>query len=395
MPMIQMTDVDLHHKRVLIRVDFNVPVTNGRVSNDARIKAVLPTIQYALQARAAVLIMSHRGRPEEGVVVTEKLSLAPVAADLADKLTCPVRFVTDWLNNSVEVKFGEIVLLENVRFKVGEKANDEFLARKMATLCDVFVMDAFGVAHRTQASTYGVAKYAPIACAGPLLLRELTALRQAIHHPQAPVLAIVGGAKVSTKLTILEQLIEQVNQLIVGGGILNTFIAAAGFGVGQSLYEPELIDTAKRLMALADEFGAKIPLPTDVIVTTELSATATAVIKSIDAVAEDDKIVDIGPETAKQWAGLMKLAKTIIWNGPIGVFELEQFADGTRTIAQAVADSDAYSLVGGGDTLAAIDKFGVRQKISYISTGGGAFLEFIEGRKLAAVEILEQRGNVR
>jgi len=361
MPMIAMTDVDLHHKRILIRADLNVPITNGRVNNDARIKAILPTIQQALQARAAVLIVSHRGRPQEGTI-TEKLSLAPVAADLAAKLTSPIHFLVDWLNKPIAVKFGEITLLENVRFNVGEKANDEFLARKIATLCDVFIMDAFGVAHRTQASTYGVAKYAPIACAGPLLLRELAALRQAIHCPQTPVLAIVGGAKVSTKLTILEQLIEQVNQLIVGGGILNTFIAAAGFAVGQSLYEPELIDTAKRLMAVARKFGAEIPIPTDLIVSKELSMTATAVIKPISAVAEDDRIVDIGPDTAKRWADRIKLAKTIIWNGPIGIFELDQFAGGTKTIARAVADSNAYSLVGGGDTLAAIDKFGIRKK---------------------------------
>jgi len=390
MSMIKMTDVDLSHKRVLIRADLNVPMANGRVSNDARIKAVLPTIQQALQAQASVLIMSHRGRPEEGEV-TEKFSLAPVAADLADKLTCPVRFLTNWLNEPIEPQYGKITLLENVRFNVGEKANDEFLARKIATLCDVFVMDAFGVAHRTQASTYGVAKYAPIACAGPLLLRELTALHQAIYHPQAPVLAIVGGAKVSTKLTILEQLIEQVNQLVVGGGILNTFIAAAGFAIGQSLYEPELIDTAQRLQVLARKCGAEIPMPVDLIVTEQLSATAPATVKSINAVAEDDRIVDIGPDTAQRWARQMQLAKTIIWNGPIGVFEFDQFAEGTKAIAEAVAGSMAYSLVGGGDTIAAIDKFNVRKDISYISTGGGAFLEFIEGRKLAAVEVLESR----
>ncbi|MEE9451602.1 MAG: phosphoglycerate kinase [Gammaproteobacteria bacterium] len=390
MTLLKMTDIDLSRKRVLIRADLNVPIAHGQVTNDARIKAVIPTIVRALQAGAAVIIMSHRGRPQEGVFA-QGFSLTAVADDLAKKLASPVRFYQDWLDKPIEVASGEVVLLENVRFCVGEKANDDGLARKIAALCDVFVMDAFGVAHRAHASTYGAAKYAPIACAGPLLLYELATLRKAMHQPQAPVLAIVGGAKVSTKLTILEQLIEQVDQLIVGGGILNTFIAAHGFSVGQSLYEKDLIETAKKLLVLAHKHGADIPMPSDVVVTQEISPKASALVKSIDAVAAEDKIVDIGPETAKQWASCINKAKTIIWNGPIGVFELDQFAQGTKTIANAVATSAAFSLVGGGDTLAAIDKFGVRDEISYVSTGGGAFLELIEGRKLAAVEALEAR----
>jgi phosphoglycerate kinase len=386
----RMADLDLHGKRVLIRQDLNVPVKDGVVTSDARIRASLPTIELALKAEARVLILSHLGRPGEGVY-SEEFSLAPVAARLSELLGRKVRLERNWLDG-VEWAAGEAVLCENVRFNKGEKSNSDELAKRMAALCDIFVMDAFGTAHRAEASTYGVAKYAPIACAGPLLVNELVALETALERPARPMMAIVAGSKVSTKLTVLESLLAKVDQLIVGGGIANTFLAAAGFPIGKSLCEAEMTDIARRLMAESKKRGTQIPLPTDVVVAKEFSASAEADVKDVAAVRAEEMILDIGPDTAEQFVGLIGRAGTIIWNGPVGVFEFDQFGEGTRVLAQAIARSPAFSLAGGGDTLAAIEKYGVEEGISYISTGGGAFLEFVEGKKLPAVEILEQRG---
>ncbi len=390
MSVIKMTDLDLAGKRVLIREDLNVPVKDGKVTSDKRIRASLPTIEHAMNAGAKVMLMSHLGRPTEGEPA-EEFSLKPVADHLSELLGKPVRLITDYLENPPQLEDGEVVVLENVRFNKGEKKNDEELAKKYAALCDVFVMDAFGTAHRAQASTYGVAKYAPVACAGPLLVGELEALGKALENPDRPMVAIVGGSKVSTKLTVLDSLSKVVDQLIVGGGIANTFIAAMGYNVGKSLYEPDLVDEAKRLIADAKAKGADIPIPVDVVTGKEFSENAAAETKKVDEVADDDMIFDVGPETAAQYADLLKKAGTIVWNGPVGVFEFDQFAAGTKALALAIAESSAFSIAGGGDTLAAIDKYGVADRISYISTGGGAFLEFLEGKKLPAVEILEQR----
>ena len=389
MSVIKMVDVDLSGKRVLIREDLNVPIADGKISSDARIRAALPSIRLALDANAAVMLASHLGRPTEGEP-DEKFSLQPVADRLSELLDVDVALVTDWIDG-IDVEPGSIVLLENVRFLRGEKACDETLSRKMAALCDVFVMDAFGTAHRAQASTYGVAEYAAIACAGPLLTAELDALGKALSNPARPLVAIVGGSKVSTKLTVLDALAGIVDCLIVGGGIANTFIAADGHGVGLSLYEPDMLDIARDLLK-PKEGRATIPLPSDVVVADEFSATASATQKVVEAVSADELILDIGRDTAAQFASILAGAGTIIWNGPVGVFEFDQFAEGTKLVAQAIADSDAFSVAGGGDTLAAIDKFDVADRISYISTGGGAFLEFVEGKKLPAVEILERRG---
>ncbi len=385
----KMTSQDLSGKRVLIREDLNVPITDGVVSSDARIRAALPTIQAALTAKARVMVMSHLGRPEEGKY-TEEFSLAPVAKRLTQLLGVPVALKKDWLSG-VEVAPGEAVLLENVRFNKGEKKSDDDLAKKMAALCDIYVMDAFGTAHRAEASTYGVAKYAPIACAGPLLVSELAALETALEKPARPLLAIVGGSKVSTKLTVLETLLSKVDQLIVGGGIANTFLAALGFNVGKSLHEPEMLDICRRLIEQSQKRGIVIPMPTDVVVAAEFSAKAEADVKPVQTVAANEMILDIGPDTAEQMAKLIAAAGTVLWNGPVGVFEFDQFGEGTRTLANAIARSKAFSLAGGGDTLAAIEKYEVADSISYISTGGGAFLEFVEGKKLPAVDILERR----
>lgn len=383
MTVLKMTDLDLSGKRVLIREDLNVPVKDGNVASDARIRASLPTIRLALEKGAAVLVCSHLGRPEEGVF-SEENSLAPVAAYLSEALGREVPLVRDYLNG-VEVKPGEVVLLENVRFNVGEKKNTDELAQKYAALCDVYVMDAFGTAHRAQASTHGAGKFAKVACAGPLLAAELEALGKALNKPAKPMAAIVAGSKVSTKLDVLNSLSEICDQLIVGGGIANTFLAAAGLPVGKSLYEPELVDTAKAIAA-----KVSVPLPVDVVVAKAFAADAEATVKAVADVADDDMILDIGPQTAANFAELLKSAKTVLWNGPVGVFEFDQFAGGTKVLAEAIAQSDAFSIAGGGDTLAAIDKFGVAEQISYISTGGGAFLEFVEGKVLPAVEMLEQ-----
>lgn len=389
MAILKMTDLDLRGKRVLIREDLNVPIKDGQVTSDARIRASLPTIQAALDAGAAVMVMSHLGRPKEGEF-DPALSLAPVAAALSQALGRDVPLRRDWLDGVV-VAPGELVLLENVRFNVGEKKDDEALARRMAALCDVYVMDAFGTAHRAEASTHGVARFAAVACAGPLLTRELDALGRALTEPARPLVAVVAGAKVSTKLTILEALIGKVDRLIPGGGIANTFLAAAGQPIGKSLHEPELIDEARRLMAAAEARGVAIPLPVDVVVATEFSAQAKGAVKAVQAVGADDMILDIGPETARQYAVLAEQAGTIVWNGPVGVFEFPEFRDGTRALAEAIADSAAFSIAGGGDTLAAIDLFGVADRISYVSTGGGAFLEFLEGKTLPAVAALQAR----
>jgi phosphoglycerate kinase len=384
-----MSSLDLRDKRVLIREDLNVPIQGGSVSSDARIRAALPTIQAALSAKAHVLVMSHLGRPEEGKFAAE-FSLAPVAKRLAQLLGVPVTLKKDWLDG-VEVGPGEVVLLENVRFNEGEKKDADDLSRRMAALCDIYVMDAFGTAHRAEASTHGVAKYAPIVCAGPLLVSELSALETALEKPARPLLAIVAGSKVSTKLTVLESLLSKVDQLIVGGGITNTFLAALGFNVGKSLYEPNMLDICKRLLEQSKKRGIVIPMPTDVVVATEFSAKAEADVKDVRQVSADDMILDIGPDSAEAIAALVASAGTILWNGPVGVFEFPQFGEGTRTLATAIARSKAFSLAGGGDTLAAIEKYGIEDSISYISTGGGAFLEFVEGKKLPAVQILEQR----
>jgi len=384
-----MNDLDLKGRRVLIREDLNVPVKNGVVTSDARIRASLPTIEAAQAAGARVMLMSHLGRPEEGVYA-EEFSLAPVAARIAELLGRKVRFERDWLDG-VACEPGEIVLLENVRFNKGEKKNNDELAKRMAALCDVYVMDAFATAHRAEASTHGVAKYAPVACAGPLLTGELDALEQALGNPRRPLIAIVGGSKVSTKLTVLESLLAKVDKLIVGGGIANTFLAAAGQPIGKSLHEPEMIDIARGLLTSSRASGAEIPLPSDVVVATEFAASAEADVKQASKVGQDEMILDIGPDTAERFAEALDGAGTIVWNGPVGVFEFDQFGEGTRVIAQAVARSPAFSIAGGGDTIAAIEKYGVGQDISYISTAGGAFLEFLEGKKLPAVEVLEAR----
>ncbi|MCG5513951.1 phosphoglycerate kinase [Ectothiorhodospira shaposhnikovii] len=389
MSVIKMTDLDLKGKRVLIREDLNVPVKDGKVTSDARIRASLPTIEHAMKAGARVMLMSHLGRPEEGVF-SEADSLAPVAAHLSGLLGKEVRLVRDYLNG-VEVAEGEVVLLENVRFNPGEKKDDEALSKQYAALCDIYVMDAFGTAHRAQASTHGAGKFAPVACAGPLLAAELEALGKALDNPKRPLVAIVGGSKVSTKLTVLESLSKVVDQLIVGGGIANTFIAAQGHGVGKSLCENDLIPEAKRLMEAARAKGGDIPVPTDVTVGKAFSESTPATTRKVSDVADDDMIFDVGPDTAASYAELLKKAGTIVWNGPVGVFEFDQFAAGTQAMGEAIAASDAFSIAGGGDTLAAIDKYGLADRISYISTGGGAFLEFLEGKTLPAVAMLEAR----
>lgn len=384
MSVIKMTDLDLKGKRVLIRQDLNVPVKDGRVTSDARIRASLPTVQQALEGGARVMLMSHLGRPTEGEF-SEADSLAPVAAHMGSLLGREVRLVRDYLDG-VDLADGEVVLLENVRFNKGEKKDGEDLSRKYAALCDVFVMDAFGTAHRAQGSTHGVAKFAKQACAGPLLAAELAALAKALDKPARPMLAIVAGSKVSTKLDVLNSLSEKCDQLIVGGGIANTFLAAAGYPVGKSLHEADLLDTAKAIAA-----KVSVPLPTDVVVAKAFAEDAEATVKAIADVAEDDMILDIGPETARVFAEMLKASGTILWNGPVGVFEFDQFGGGTEALAKAIAASEGFSIAGGGDTLAAIDKYGVAAQISYISTGGGAFLEFVEGKVLPAVEILQQR----
>ena len=379
-----MTELDLASKRVLIREDLNVPIKNGQVTSDARIKAALPTIQQAVKAGAKVILMSHLGRPTEGEYSAE-FSMKPVADHLSDLLGQPVRLEQSW-TSGIEMNDGDIVILENVRFNPGEKKNDDILAKAYAKLCDIFVMDAFGTAHRAQASTHGVAKFAPVACAGPLLAKELDALKKALAAPTPPVAAIVGGSKVSTKLMVLETLSERVDQLIVGGGIANTFLAAAGKPVGKSLFELDLIPAAQALMKKVN-----IPLPTDVVVGKAFSETAEATVKSVDDVEDDDMIFDIGPESSAKLAELLQLMGTIIWNGPVGVFEFDQFGEGTKSLSLAIAKSSAFSIAGGGDTLAAVDKYDIADQISYISTGGGAFLEYVEGKELPAVTILEQR----
>lgn len=391
MTITNMQDINLSGKRVLIREDLNVPIKDGKVSSDARIRASLPTIQQAHAAGAMVMVMSHIGRPTEGEY-DEAFSLQPVAEHLSTLLGQPVRLEKDWIDG-VSGEAGDIILCENVRFNVGEKADDEGLSKKMAALCDVFVMDAFGTAHRAQASTHGVAKFAPVVCAGPLLAAELDALAKALFEPAKPMLAIVGGAKVSTKLTVLDSMLDKVDQLIVGGGIANTFIAAQGYSVGKSLYEPDLIDEAKALLKKAEKNGASIPVPVDVVCAKAFSESAEATIKRVQDVDDDDLILDVGPQTAKHYADVVKGAGTIVWNGPLGVFEFDQFASGTKTLSQAIADSDGFSIAGGGDTLAAVDKYSITDKVSYISTGGGAFLEFLEGKALPAVTVLEKRNS--
>lgn len=389
MSVLAMTDFDLRGKRVLIREDLNVPIKDGKVASDARLKAALPTLQHALEQGAKVMVMSHLGRPTEGQY-DDAYSMAPVARYLDEALDFPVRFESNYLQG-VDAAGGELVVFENVRFNSGEKKNDPELAKKMAALCDIFVMDAFGTAHRAQASTYGVAQYAKIACAGPLLVNELDALGKALKEPKRPLVAIVGGSKVSTKLTVLNSLVRKVDQLIVGGGIANTFIKAAGHSVGKSLCEDDLVAEASRLAASAKTRNADIPLPSDVVTGKEFAEDAVAETKSVSEVGADDMIFDIGPETTQALVDLLKNAGTIVWNGPVGVFEFDQFAEGTQAIARAIAESSAFSIAGGGDTLAAIDKYEIADKVSYISTGGGAFLEFLEGKTLPAVAILEAR----
>jgi phosphoglycerate kinase len=387
---IRMTDLDLAGKRVFIRADLNVPVKDGKVTSDARIVASLPTIEHAMKAGAKVMVTSHLGRPTEGEFKPED-SLQPVADVMTQKLGQPVRLIRDWIDGGFEVAAGEVVLLENCRFNKGEKKNAEETAKKYAALCDVFVMDAFGTAHRAEASTYGIAQFAPVACAGLLLTEELEALDKALAHPARPLVAIVGGAKVSTKLTVLEALAEKVDQLVVGGGIANTFLAATGKKVGKSLCEPDLIPTAQALIEKMAKRGASIPIAVDVVVGKKFDANEPAVLKSADAVADDDMIFDIGPQSAQQLADIIARAGTIVWNGPVGVFEFDQFGAGTKTIALAIAAAPGFSLAGGGDTIAAIQKYGIYDKVSYISTAGGAFLEYLEGKTLPAVEILERR----
>lgn len=390
MSVIKMTDLDLAGKRVLIREDLNVPVKDGKVTSDARIRASMATITHAMNAGAKVMLMSHLGRPTEGEF-SEEDSLKPVADHLAGLLGKPVRLIRDYIDGGFDVAEGEVVLLDNVRFNKGEGKDDEALSKKYAALCDIYVMDAFGTAHRAQASTHGAGKFAPVACAGPLLAAELEALGKALHNPARPMIAIVGGSKVSTKLTVLESLSKVVDQLVVGGGIANTFIAAAGYPVGKSLYEADLIDTCKKLTADAEARGGSIPVPTDVVCAKKFAPDAEACLKAADAVLDDDMIFDIGPDSAAVLADIIKNAGTIVWNGPVGVFEFDQFGEGTRAISMAIAESTGFSIAGGGDTLAAVDKYGIEDKVSYISTGGGAFLEFLEGKKLPAVAMLEER----
>ncbi|MBH1554692.1 phosphoglycerate kinase [Stenotrophomonas maltophilia] len=390
MSIVRMTDLDLSGKRVLIRQDLNVPIENGRITSEQRITASLPTLKRALEQGAAVMVTSHLGRPKEGVW-SEADSLAPVAARLSELLGREVPLVRDWVDG-VDVQPGQLVLLENCRMNVGEGKDDEALSKKYAALCDVFVMDAFGTAHRAQASTHGVIRFAPVAAGGPLLMAELDALAKALDAPAKPLLAIVAGSKVSTKLELLANLVGKVDQLIVGGGIANTFIAAAGYNVGKSLYEPDLLDTAKKIVADAKARGADIPLPVDVVTAKQFLPDAVAQVKTVDAVAEDDLILDIGPQTAAQYAQLIEKAGTVVWNGPVGVFEFEAFSKGTEALARAIASSKAFSIAGGGDTLAAVDKFDIAGDVSYISTGGGAFLEFLEGKTLPAVAALDARG---
>ena len=389
MSVIKMADLDLNGKRVLIREDLNVPVKEGKVTSDARIRAALPTIKLALEKGAKVMVMSHLGRPTEGEY-EEAFSLAPVVNYLNDALEQTVRLEKDYLEG-VDVADNEVVVFENVRFNAGEKKNDEALSKKLAALCDVYVMDAFGTAHRAQASTHGVGLFADVACAGPLLAAELDALGKALDNPARPLVAIVGGSKVSTKLTVLDSLSKVVDQLVTGGGIANTFIAAAGHPVGKSLFEADLIDEANKLSAAAKANNGEIPVPTDVVVGNEFSESAVATLKDVNEVTDEDMIFDIGPDTANQLANSIANAGTVVWNGPVGVFEFDQFGNGTRAIADAIANSSAFSIAGGGDTLAAIDKYGIADKVSYISTGGGAFLEFLEGKKLPAVAMLEER----
>ncbi|MDH2432672.1 phosphoglycerate kinase [Pokkaliibacter sp. MBI-7] len=385
MNVIKMTDLDLAGKRVLIREDLNVPVKDGKVTSDARIQASLPTIRLAMEKGAKVMLMSHLGRPEEGVF-DQASSLQPVAEHLGKLLGREVPVIRDWLDAELKLNDGDVVLFENVRFNKGEGKNSEELSKKMAALCDVYVMDAFGTAHRAQASTHGVGQFAPIACAGPLLAAELDALGKALDKPAKPMAAIVGGSKVSTKLDVLNSLSVICDQLIVGGGIANTFLAAAGKNVGKSLYEPDLLETARALMA-----KVSIPLPEDVVVAKAFAADAEATVKSVDDVSDDDMILDIGPKTAEKLAQMLTSSQTILWNGPVGVFEFDQFGEGTRTLSMAIASSSAFSIAGGGDTLAAIDKYGIAEQVSYISTGGGAFLEFVEGKVLPAVAMLQER----
>jgi len=389
MSFLRMDELDLSGKRVMIREDFNVPVDAGKVTSDARIRAALPTIRMALDGGAALILLSHLGRPVEGQY-NEEFSMAPVAEHLSGLLGKPVRLQKNWLDG-FDIEPGEVVMCENVRFNPGEKSNAEALSKTMASMCDIFVMDAFGTAHRAQASTEGVIQFAPTACAGPLLARELTALGQALIHPERPMLAIVGGSKVSTKLTVLESLMSKVDELIVGGGIANTFIAASGYDVGKSLYEADLIHEAQRLIRMAHAAGGEIPIPKDVVVATSFSKDAHALVRQVGEVQPDEMILDIGPLTAAKYATMIQNAGTVIWNGPVGVFEFKNFAAGTRAIADAIEVSKAFSLAGGGDTLAAIDQFNIADGVSYISTGGGAFLEFVEGKKLPAVAALEAR----
>ena len=390
MSILRMTDLDLTGKRVLVRQDLNVPIEDGRITSDQRIVASLPTLKHALDQGAAVMVMSHLGRPTEGSW-SEADSLAPVAAHLGSLIRREVRLVRDWVDG-VDVQPGELVMLENCRMNVGEKADDEALARRYAALCDVYVMDAFGTAHRAQASTHGAIRFAPVAAGGPLLMAELDALGRALGDPARPLLAIVGGSKVSTKLELLTNLVGEVDQLIVGGGIANTFIAAQGYAVGKSLHEPDLLDTARRILAEAKAKGAEIPIPLDVVVAREFSASAEAVVKPVDAVAADEMILDIGPKTARHYAQLLGESGTVVWNGPVGVFEFDAFARGTEAVARAIARCHAFSIAGGGDTIAAIDKFGIAGDIGYISTGGGASLEYLEGKELPGVTALAGEG---
>lgn len=390
MSFIKLTDLDLAGKRVLIRADLNVPVKDGKVTSDARITSSMPTIEHCINAGAAVMVMSHRGRPEEGVA-DEENSLAPIASCMSEKLGKDVRLVKDYIDGGFDVANGECVLLENVRFNAGEKKDDETLSKKYAALCDVFVMDAFGTAHRAQASTHGAGKFAATACAGLLLEDELENLAKALASPARPMVAIVGGSKVSTKLTVLEALSEKVDQLVVGGGIANTFLKAMGHNVGKSLCEDDLVDTAKALIKKMEARGAHIPIATDVVCGKEFSETAEATLKSADQVEDDDMIFDIGPDSAKELADIIAKAGTIVWNGPLGVFEFDQFGEGTKTVSMAIANADGFSLAGGGDTIAAIQKYDIYDKVSYISTAGGAFLEYLEGKTLPAVAMLEER----
>ncbi len=389
MPFIKMSDLKLKGKRVLIREDLNVPLKNGRITSDLRIRAAIPTIKALLKAEAQVMIMSHLGRPEEGSH-GENFSLAPIAAHLSLLLKKEIPLISHWVNG-FSMKDHEVVLLENVRFNHGESENSVELSQKMAKLCDVFVMDAFATAHRSEASTCGIIKYAPVACAGPLLAAEIEALAKIMHNPKKPVVAIVGGSKVSTKLSLIDSLSQKVDCLIVGGGIANTFIAAEGYTVGKSLFEPDLIDEAERLTLAAKNRGADIPIPSDVIVGEKLSQDSESAVRLVSQIDDNEKIYDIGPDTTKQLVGIIKKAKTILWNGPVGAFEIEQYSEGTRAIAKAIAESSGFSVAGGGDTLAAIEAYGVADQIDYISTGGGAFLSFLEGKKLPAIEALEER----